>query len=134
MVLPNLVGQALRGEPIRVFGTGEQRRCFCMVHDTVRAVLGLLGCDEAWGHPFNIGSEDEVTILELAERVKTRLDSSSSIETVSYTEAYGAGFEDMERRQPDTTRIRELIGWRAEHTLDEIIDATAAHMRASATV
>lgn len=133
MVLPNFVGQALRGEPIKVFGTGEQRRCFCLVHDTVRAVLGLLEHEGAWGRPFNIGSEEEVTILELARRVKERVGSDSPIETVPYDVAYGEGFEDMERRQPDTTRIRALIGWEAEHGLDEIIDATAEHMRAVAT-
>ena len=131
MVLPNFVGQALRGEPIRVFGDGMQQRCFCMVHDTVRAILGLLGRDEAWGRPYNIGSEEEITILGLAEKVKERTGSDSPIETVPYAEAYGEGFEDMERRQPDTTRIRELIGWRAEHSLDEIIDATADHIRAT---
>lgn len=131
MVLPNFVGQALRGDPIRVFGTGEQRRCFCLVHDTVRAVMGLMEHEEAWGKPFNIGSEDEVTILELARRVKERLGSDSPIETVPYAVAYGEGFEDMERRQPDTSRIRGLIGWRAEHSLDQIIDATAEHMRAA---
>ena len=129
MVLPNFVGQALRGEPIRVFGPGDQRRCFCLVHDTVRAVIGLLECEEAWGRPYNIGSEEEVTILELAQRVRDRVGSDSAIESVPYAEAYGEGFEDMERRQPDTTRIRNLIGWRAEHSLDQIIDATAAHMR-----
>jgi len=132
MVLPNFVAQALRGDPIRVFGPGNQRRCFCLVHDTVRAVMGLLGCDAAWGQPFNIGSEDEITILGLAERVKERLSSASPIEMVPYHVAYGEGFEDMERRQPDTAKIRALIGWRAGHTLDEMIDATAEHMRAAA--
>ena len=133
MVLPNFVGQALRGEPIRVFGDGRQLRCFCLVHDTVRAIVGLLERDEAWGHPFNIGSEEEISILGLAEKVKERTGSDSPIEMVPYAEAYGEGFEDMERRQPDTTRIRELIGWRAEHSLDEIIDATADHIRATVT-
>lgn len=132
MVLPNFVGQALRGEPIRVFGPGDQRRCFCLVHDTVRAVMGLMDNPAAWGHPFNIGSEEEVTILGLAQRVKARVGSDSPVELVPYSEAYGEGFEDMERRQPDTGKIRALIGWRAEHTLDEIIDATAEHMRAAA--
>lgn len=129
MVLPNFVGQALRGEPIRVFGSGEQLRCFCLVHDTVRAVLGLLGSEAAWGQPFNIGSEDEISMLGLARRVKERIGSASAIEIVPYSVAYGEGFEDMERRQPDTTKIRSLIGWRAEHSLDQIIDATAEHMR-----
>jgi UDP-glucose 4-epimerase len=131
MVLPNFVGQALRGEPIRVFGPGDQQRCFCLVHDTVRAVMGLMETGAAWGQPFNIGSEEEITILGLAERVKARVGSGSPIEAVSYDVAYGEGFEDMERRQPDTTKIRNLIGWRAEHSLDQIIDATADHMRTS---
>jgi len=129
MVLPNLVGQALRGDPIRVFGSGEQQRCFCMVDDTVRAILGLIGHEDAWGHPFNIGSEEEVTIRELAERVKARLASPSPIELVPYDVAYGEGFEDMQRRKPDTGRIRALIGWQAEHSLDRIIDLTAEHLR-----
>ena len=132
MVLPNFVGQALRGEPIRVFGTGEQRRCFCLVHDTVRAVMGLMAHDGAWGEPFTIGSEEEITMLDLARRVKERTGSDSPIELISYVEAYGEGFEDMERRQPDTTKIRDLIGWQAEQPLDAIIDATAEHMRAAA--
>jgi len=132
MVLPNFVGQALRGDPIQVYGTGEQSRCFCMVHDTVRAVMGLMAEQRAWGQPFNIGSEEEITILGLAERVKERLGSTSSIETIPYDVAYGEGFEDMERRQPDTAKIRDLIGWRPEHGLDQIIDATAAHMRGRA--
>jgi len=134
MVLPNFVGEALRGAPIKVFGDGRQRRCFCLVHDTVRAVIGLLGCERAWGHPFNIGSEQEITMLDLARRVKERTHSTSPIEMVPYHVAYGEGFEDMERRQPDTTKIRELIGWRAEHPLDEIIDVTADYMRATGRV
>ena len=132
MVLPSFVGKALRGEPIQVYGTGEQRRCFCMVHDTVRAVMGLMADERAWGQPFNIGSEDEITIAGLAQRVKERLGSPSPIEIISYAVAYGEGFEDMERRQPDTAKIRGLIGWRPVHTLDQVIDATAEHMRAAA--
>jgi nucleoside-diphosphate-sugar epimerase len=131
MVLPNFVGQALRGRPIRVFGTGRQLRCFCLVHDTVRAILGLMGEERSWGRAFNIGSEDEITIMDLAERVKERTGSDAPIEVVPYAEAYGEGFEDMERRQPDTERIRTLIGWRAQHSLDEIIDLTAEHIRAT---
>lgn len=129
MVLPNFVGRALRGETIQVYGDGTQQRCLCMVHDTVRAVLGLLARDDAWGQAFNIGSEEETTIQGLAERVRDRVGSDSVIELVPYAEAYGEGFEDMARRKPDTRRIRELIGWRPEYTLDQIIDATAEHMR-----
>jgi UDP-glucose 4-epimerase len=129
MVLPSFVGRALRGETIQVYGDGTQQRCLCMVHDTVRAVLGLLARDDAWGQAFNIGSEEEITIQGLAERVRDRVGSDSAIELVPYAEAYGEGFEDMARRKPDTRRIRELIGWRPEYTLDQIIDATAEHMR-----
>ena len=132
MVVPNFVGRAVRGEPIRVFGTGQQMRSFCHVEDTVRAVMGLLECDEAWGQPFNIGHEEEITMVDLAERVKERAGSDSPIELISYEEAYGEGFEDMERRQPDTTKIREAIGWQPERTLDQILDATVEHMRGSA--
>jgi UDP-glucose 4-epimerase len=133
MVLPNFVGRALRGEPIHVFGDGAQRRCFCLVHDTVRAVMGLMAHQDSWGRAYNIGAEDEITMLGLAERVKERVCSDSPIEMIPYDEAYGEGFEDMERRQPDITRINQLLGWRPEHSLDEIIDATAEHMRAAAT-
>jgi UDP-glucose 4-epimerase len=131
MVLPNFVERAVRGEPIRVFGTGRQKRCFCHVQDTVRAVLGLLDCEDAWGHPFNIGHEEEISMLGLAERVKERAGSDSPIELISYAEAYGEGFEDMERRQPDTTRIRDAIGWQPERDLDQIIDATIEFARSS---
>jgi UDP-glucose 4-epimerase len=131
MVVPRFVERALAGEPIQVFGTGEQMRCFCHVQDTVRAVMGLLECDDAWGSAFNIGHEEEITMLDLAERVKARAGSTSPIELVPYSEAYGEGFEDMDRRQPDTTRIREAIGWQPERTLDQIIDATIEHGRAA---
>ena len=129
MVLPNFVQQALRGDSIRVFGSGAQRRCFCHVSDTVAAVLGLLAREDAWGRVFNIGAEEEITILELAERVRDLVGSTSELELVPYDEAYGEGFEDMERRQPDTTRIRELIGWSATRSLDEIIRSTIEHAR-----
>lgn len=129
MVLPNFVGSALRGDPIRVFGTGQQQRCFCHVADTVRAVLGLLGHEGAWGEVFNIGHEEEITMLGLAEKVKERAASDAPIQIVPYAEAYGEGFEDMERRQPDTTKIREAIGWQPGRSLDQIIDGTIAYMR-----
>ncbi len=132
MVLPNFVASAIQGDAIQVFGTGEQLRSFCHVKDTVRAVEGLITCDEAWGQVFNVGHEAEISIRGLAERVKELAESESSIELVSYDEAYGEGFEDMERRQPDTTRIRDLIGWVPEHDLDEIVRSTVGHMRAPA--
>ena len=132
MVLPSFVGQAISNEPIQVYGTGDQLRCFCHVQDTVRAIEGLVACDEAWGRVFNIGHESEVSMMGLAERVKELARSDSEIELVPYAEAYGEGFEDMERRQPDTTRIREAIGWEPEHDLESIINATIEHMKVQA--
>ena len=134
MVLPNFVASAIRGDAIKVFGTGEQLRSFCHVQDTIRAVEGLVGCDEAWGQVFNIGHEHETTIRALAERVKELAGSESAIELVSYEEAYGEGFEDMERRQPNTARIRELIGWVPENDLDTIVQSTVDHTRAAQAV
>ena len=132
MVLPNFVGRAIANEPIQVFGTGEQLRCFCHVEDTIRAVEGLVGHEDSWGNIYNIGHEFEVSIRGLAERVKELAGSSSEIVTVSYEEAYGDGFADMERRQPDTTRIRDLIGWQPRNDLDAVVSATIEHMRTHA--
>ncbi len=132
MVLPNFVAAAIREEASPVYGDGEQLRSFCHVKDTIRAVEGLLACGEAWGEVFNIGHEHEVSIRALAERVNELAGSDAGIDLVSYEEAYGEGFEDMERRQPDTTKIRELIGWVPEHDLDAIIRSTIGHMRAEA--
>ena len=122
MVVPTFVTQALAGEPITVYGSGDQQRSFCHVDDTVRAVLGLLDAPGAVGQAFNVGNEHEITIMELAERVKDRVGSASEIVVVPYDEAYGEGFEDMERRQPDIGKIRGLLGWEPERSMDQIID------------
>ncbi len=106
MVVPTFVTQSLAGEPITVYGTGEQQRSFCHVDDSVRAVMGLLEAPEALGEVFNIGNENEITIRALAERVRERVGSDSEIVVIPYDEAYGEGFEDMERRQPDITKIK----------------------------
>lgn len=129
MVVPTFVAAALAGEPIKVFGDGSQRRCFLHVDDMVEAVLRLLGSEKAWGRVFNIGVEDEITILELARKVKERTGSDSEVEVIPYDEAYGSGFEDMERRQPDTTRLRTETGWAPTYSLDQIIDSTIAYQR-----
>ena len=129
MVLPTFVTQALAGDPITVYGTGDQRRSFCHVDDSVRAVLGLLDAPGAVGQAFNIGNEHETTIMELAERVKDRVGSASEIVVVPYDEAYGEGFEDMERRQPDIGKIRGLLGWEPEKSMDQIIDDVVAYYR-----
>jgi UDP-glucose 4-epimerase len=129
MVLPRFVGQALKGAPITVFGDGTQRRCFCHVADTVEAILRLMASPDAVGGIYNIGVEDEITMRDLAEKVKARVGSSSEVQLISYQQAYGGGFEDMERRQPDIRRIAERVGWRPTRSLDDIIDDTIAFHR-----
>ncbi len=127
MVIPRLVRQALRGEPITVFGDGEQSRCFCHVHDTVRALQGLLDTPETTaGEVYNVGSQQETTINQLANTVIERTDSTSVIRYVPYSEAYAPGFEDMRRRVPDLVKIKQTIGWAPKHTLAEILDDVIA--------
>jgi UDP-glucose 4-epimerase len=130
MVLPSFVGRALEGRPLTVYGTGEQRRCFGSVHDAVRGMLALPRSPAAAGKVVNLGSQHEVSIRGLAERVIELTGSASAIEHISYQEAYGPGFDDMERRVPDVTRARELVGWTHQTSLDEIILEVAEHMRA----
>jgi len=121
MVLPNFVRQALKGEPITVFGDGRQSRCFGHVKDAVESLLRLVATPAAVGQVFNIGANEEVTILELAERVRAATKSSSPIELVPYKDAYSEGFEDMLRRVPDVTKLERTIGFRPRTTLDDII-------------
>ena len=121
MVLPRFVRAALDGEPIRVFGDGEQTRCFCHVHDTVRGLIALSEAPEAEGGIFNIGSTTPISINRLAERVRELTNSDSPIVHVPYEQAYAPGFEDMRHRVPDIRRIRDLTGWSPEKSLDEII-------------
>jgi UDP-glucose 4-epimerase len=128
MVLPRLVGQALAGEPLTVYGDGAQTRCFCHVADVVRALERLLHEPTAWGNVFNVGSMREVTILELAQLVLSLTGSDSEISLVPYDEAYGAGFEDMYRRVPDIAKVSKLIGWTPTRSLEDIIrDVVADH-------
>jgi UDP-glucose 4-epimerase len=124
MVIPRLVGQAVRHEPLTVFGTGDQTRCFVHVADTVDAILRLLEQDGAIGGTFNIGSAEEISMLKLARAVIARSASTSRIELISYEQAYGPGFEDMERRVPDTGRLRELTGWAPKRNLADVLDET----------
>lgn len=121
MVVPNFVKQALARRPITVYGDGKQTRCFGFVGDVVGALLKLMDHEQAVGEVFNIGSSEEVSILELAERVKLVTKSDSPIEFVPYSEAYEQGFEDMPRRVPDTTKIRNLVGFEPKTTLNEIL-------------
>ncbi|WP_037363856.1 NAD-dependent epimerase/dehydratase family protein [Amycolatopsis orientalis] len=129
MVIPRFVTQALAGEPITVFGDGQQTRCFCHVHDVVPALADLLADESAYGKVFNLGSNEQTTISQLAERVIGATGSSSTITKVPYEEAYGDGYEDMQRRIPDCTRAYNQIGFVPTRTLDDIIDAVVADRR-----
>jgi len=123
MVVPRLMRQALRGEPLTVFGDGKQQRCFCDVRDVVQALVGLAHHPGAIGKVFNIGSEEEISILDLAKRIKALTASKSEIVLVPYAEAYAPGFEDMARRVPDISRVRALLGWQPRRSLDETLKA-----------
>ncbi len=130
MVVPRFVGQALRGEPLTVFGDGTQQRCFCAVRDVVHALQRLAEHPDAVGRVFNVGGVEEVSIDQLADRVIGRTGSSSEKVYVPYGEAYAPGFEDMQRRVPDLSRIHQLTGWQPVITLDETIDAVRDALRA----
>ena len=121
MVVPRFVRAALRDVPLRVYGDGQQTRCFCYVGDTVRALIALLDHPDAVGKVFNVGNPQEVSILELAQRVVKLAESSSPIMLVPYEHAYEAGFEDMRRRVPDISRLTALTGFRPTLDLDDII-------------
>lgn len=129
MVLPRFVDAAIRGGPLVVHDDGKQVRCFAHVDDVVRAVATLVETPHAAGRVYNIGSDVPVSILELAERVILRVNPKAEIEFQSYAEAYDESFEDIRRRVPDLTRIREAIGYRPAKGLDAIIDAVADHQR-----
>jgi UDP-glucose 4-epimerase len=131
MVVPTFVRQALLGHRITVFGDGRQRRCFCDVSDVVSGLLALAAHPDAVGHIFNIGSTDEITILDLAERVKVKTRSASEIVLVPYSDAYEEGFEDMRRRVPDIRKINALVGYQPTKTLDQILDRVIDHTSTS---
>ena len=123
MVVPRFVRAALQGEPIQVYGDGEQTRCFCHVRDTVRAVVKLLDSPtQTSGEIFNIGSSQEISIGQLAQTVIERTDSQSQIQYIPYSEAYAPGFEDMRRRVPDTAKIHAAIDWQPKYELNQILD------------
>ncbi len=129
MVIPRLVSQALEGKPLTVYGDGEQSRCFCNVRDTIRAVVALADEPKAIGEIFNVGSKEEVTIIELAERIRRQAGNDSPIVKIPYKEAYEEGFEDMRRRVPCIEKIRQAIGWKPSILLDETIGEIIAHFR-----
>jgi UDP-glucose 4-epimerase len=130
MVLPNFVSNALKNENLQVFGDGQQTRVFCHVSDVVTAIVKLIDADKYWGEVFNIGGEGEISILQLAERVIKVTKSNSKIQHVPYDVVYSKGFEDMARRVPDTTKLRNAIVWQPTMGLDEIISDLAKHLQA----
>jgi len=129
MVIPNFVRQALAGEPITVFGDGTQTRCFTYVGDVVGALTDIVTREAAYGGVYNVGNTEEVSIRDLAERVKALAKSASPIVNIPYDQAYESGFEDMPRRVPDLTKIRALIGYEPRVTLDETLRLVIEHHR-----
>ena len=126
MVVPRFVSAALKSEPLSVYGSGNQIRCFCHVDDAVRALLLVMDSDKAVGEVFNVGNNQQITIMELAKKVIELTGSSSTIEKIAYEKAYPEGFEDMQRRVPDISKIKQVLGWTPEINLDQIVKDIAA--------
>jgi UDP-glucose 4-epimerase len=131
MVIPTFVRQALADQVITVYGDGKQQRCFCHVEDVVRALVGIMEREDAYGEVFNVGSTNEVTIADLAERVRSMTQSDSEIHLISYEDAFEHNFEDMTRRVPDTTKIKDFLGWSARRSLDEVLTDVIEFQRVS---
>lgn len=124
MVIPNMIQRALRGEPILVFGDGGQSRCFSAVNDVVRGTILLSESKSTEGEIFNVGTDEEVTVLALAERIRALCGSTSAIEKVPYENVYGSSFEDMRRRVPDLSKIKRVVGYVPDFTLDRLLEVT----------
>lgn len=131
MVIPNFVQRALAGEDLVVHGDGTQSRCFCHVSDVIRGLVGLMECREARGQVINLGSEEEISIAALAQRVVQATNSVSKVQLVSYQEAYGEGFEDMQRRVPSIAKASALIDWSPQMGLDKILADVADEFKNS---
>jgi UDP-glucose 4-epimerase len=129
MVVPRFVSAALKNEPLTVYGSGNQSRCFCHVEDAVRGILAIADSKAAIGEAFNIGNDQEITIEELAQRVINQTGSISQITKILYKSAYNAGFEDMQRRVPDINKMNIAVGWSPLLTLENIISDVANHLR-----
>ena len=121
MVVPRFVAAALRNEPIQVYGSGDQIRCFCHVSDAIRALLLVIDSDQAIGQVFNVGNNQQISIMDLAKKVIDITESKSEIKKIPYSEAYPAGFEDMQRRVPDISKIKNVLSWSPEIELEQII-------------
>ena len=126
MVVPRFIGAALKNEPLSIYGSGEQIRCFCHISDVIRALLLVIDSNQAVGEVFNIGNNQQSSINQLADRVISLLGSKSKIERISYKDAYPQGFEDMQRRVPDISKIKRVLGWSPQLDLDQIIKDIAA--------
>jgi UDP-glucose 4-epimerase len=127
MVVPRFVSAALKNESLSVYGSGDQIRCFCHVDDAVRALLLVMDSDKAIGEVFNVGNNQQISIMELAKKVIEITGSKSSIEKIAYEKAYPEGFEDMQRRVPDISKIKRVLGWAPEINLNQVIKDIAAY-------
>ncbi len=126
MVVPRFVNAAVKNAPLSVYGSGDQIRCFCHVVDAVKALLLVMDSDKAVGQVFNVGNNSQISIMELAKKVIEITGSKSIIEKIAYEKAYPEGFEDMQRRVPDISKIKQVLGWEPEINLDQIIKDVAA--------
>ena len=126
MVVPRFVSAAIKNDPLSVYGSGDQIRCFCHVTDAVKALLLVMDSDKAVGQVFNVGNNSQISIMELARKVIEITGSKSSIEKIAYEKAYPEGFEDMQRRVPDISKIKQVLGWEPKINLDQIIRDIAA--------
>ena len=126
MVVPRFINAALKDEPLSVYGSGDQIRCFCHIDDAVRALLLVMDSDKPIGQVFNVGNNQQISIMDLAKKVIDITGSSSKIEKIAYEAAYPDGFEDMQRRVPDISKIKRVLGWTPEINLDQIIKDIAA--------
>jgi UDP-glucose 4-epimerase len=129
MVLPRFIQQALNNEDITIYDDGSQSRVFCHVDDAVRAVIALTKDESTIGDYFNVGGVGETTMRELALKVIERTGSQSQLLSIPFDQAYGPGFEDMQRRVPDISKIKAKLGWEPTHNLDSIIDSVAAYLK-----
>jgi UDP-glucose 4-epimerase len=133
MVIPSMITSALKNNSIKVFGDGSQSRCFCHVSDVVGALYKLISTDKTIGNVYNVGSQQEISILNLAESIKSKLEKMNikniNIQKIPYSEAYEAGFEDMQRRMPDLTKIKAAIGFNPAKNLDNILDDVITEKR-----
>jgi UDP-glucose 4-epimerase len=121
MVVPRFVTAALKNEPVSVYGSGDQIRCFCHIDDAVRALLLVMESEKAIGQVFNVGNNQQITIMDLAKKAIELTRSTSAIEKIAYEKVYPVGFEDMQRRVPDISKIKQVLGWTPEINLDQII-------------